>query len=452
MSTSFFSSLRARILLSGVLLLGAVVNLTTFALGHAKTQGSGSLLEQQEMQVYLSAGLVTLVVFYLVWLFWNVARSLKQASDCLGLAGKGDLNSRLLHIKGTGEVAALQHSINLLLDITEAFLKESEASLAAAGQRRYYRKFIATGMPGVFGKSAIAISNIMSMMHKKDQDYETTLKDMIDHFDANITKFLTDLFSAGENLQHIANELNSLSVLSIEQSGELSRASEVSSSSVGVVVSTTEELSASIREINTQVTRASNVSEEAVRKSHDASKAIANLQDGANKIGDIVHFIGDIADQTNLLALNATIEAARAGDAGKGFAVVAAEVKGLATKTGEATTEISSHVSNLLKAIESTVSVISDIARVIQNISESSNSISAAMEEQEAGVNEILRSMQSAATSVQQAQEATEAVNTTANSTGEMAKELADAAQSLSQKGSVIAGELDVFLSNLKTQ
>jgi hypothetical protein len=33
-----------------------------------------------------------------------------------------------------------------------------------------------------------------------------------------------------------------------------------------------------------------------------------------------------------------------------------------------------------------------------------------------------------------------------------MAKELADAAQSLSQKGSVIAGELDVFLSNLKTQ
>src|SRR5262249_58733674 len=142
-------------------------------------------------------------------------------------------------------------------------------------------------------------------------------------------------------------------------------ASEEATANVQTVAASSEELAASISDISRQVTHAAGIAGRAVDETKQTDGTVQGLDDSAERIGEVVKLINDIAGQTNLLALNATIEAARAGEAGKGFAVVASEVKSLANQTAKATEEISAQIAAVQKVAHDAKDAIKGIGNTI---------------------------------------------------------------------------------------
>jgi methyl-accepting chemotaxis protein len=285
---------------------------------------------------------------------------------------------------------------------------------------------------------------------RTEAEKRATMNKMADEFESGVKGIVQMVSSASTELQSTAQSMSSTAEQTQRQSTAVAAASEQASNNVHTVATAAEELSASIAEISRQVTESTRIAGQAVTDAQRTNAQVQALADAAQKIGDVVKLINDIAGQTNLLALNATIEAARAGEAGKGFAVVASEVKSLATQTAKATEDISAQIKAIQGATSDSVQAIRGIGDTIGRISEIATTVASAVEEQGAATKEIARNVQQASAGTTEVSANISGVTKAAADTGAAANQVLGAAGELSKQSETLSAQVDSFIARVR--
>ncbi|WP_308036541.1 methyl-accepting chemotaxis protein [Actinoplanes sp. DH11] len=238
-------------------------------------------------------------------------------------AAAGDFEQRVPAIGERPNADRARDAVNNLLDITDAFIRESGAALAAAAEGRFHRQFLTRGLRGAYRSAAAQISQSSAEMARSAARVE----------------------QAAHARLALADELES------------------------AVLTVSEQVATAATEMGSTANGLADFAREAVGSAERGLTTVTSLRTSSDQIRRAVDLINAVAAQTRLLALNATIEAARAGEAGRGFSVVAGEVKTLATETSASSEEILAQVNTVQHAAGDAVRVLEEVTASIREMS-----------------------------------------------------------------------------------
>ncbi len=285
---------------------------------------------------------------------------------------------------------------------------------------------------------------------QQEEERRSIMVQLADEFERSVGDVVSGVVGATDQLKGASGMMKSVTDRVAIQSESAASASTEASANVQTVASAAEELAASINEIKRQVGESTRIVGVAATDAEQTADKVRDLSEAANRIGDVIDLIDNIANQTNLLALNATIEAARAGEAGKGFAVVASEVKQLAEQTSKATSEIASQISEIQESTRASADAIVGITEVIERINTVSSSIASAIDEQGSATNEISHSVVQASQGADQVAANISEINTAAEDASEAAGDVLTAVTELSSQSDTLRSVMETFLRKVR--
>jgi methyl-accepting chemotaxis protein len=300
------------------------------------------------------------------------------------------------------------------------------------------------------------VGQLAAAFNRMSQVVFANLREQIAKSDLMVT-------SIREAIQQLSTSANSMMAIAAQQaSGSTEQASAVqqattTSEEIAVTARQVAENSQRVEAMALRAGAASSNGKEAVEDALSGMSALrdqvvsiaeAMLQLGENsqKIGGIVDLIDEISDQTNLLSLNAAIEAAGAGEAGKRFSIVANEVKRLAERTVDATTQIKNLIGQIQKATNSTIMLTEEGTKGVDAANDLVARVSTELDHISAGVSETQSAASEIKLSTQQQTTASEQMAETIAEVRDVAVQVAQSAQETTRS----IGELTSLAERLK--
>jgi len=315
----------------------------------------------------------------------QAARALDQA-----LTGHAQLYSVFLSVRGAAGTAPVrQRAANGRIVQAEPavfgpifvvsqqegrFAADQAAESSAAGIEALLIGVVVAGL-ALLGITAFALFTLRLIDQGARREAETA---------ATLTRlsgFLTRLRSTSSILGEVAGELRLAAKDAATVTNEQSAAVAETSATIEELATTAGAIAESVHTMAETASRTGVTMRDMQEKVEAIAVRALSLGERAQKIGEILELIDDIAGQTNLLALNAAIEAARAGEAGKGFAVVAAEVRKLAERSLRSTESISVIVAGVRDETNATIMATEQGTRQAREVGELMTSTATMLEE-----------------------------------------------------------------------
>ena len=336
---------------------------------------------------------------------------LNMASEALGHISKGNIPPNI-SAQYQGDFNTIKDSLNVCIDAVNALVKDANMLAEAASDGRVTVRADATQHQGDFRKIIEGVNATL----------ETIVKPIL------LVKEATE--SINTAAQEISTGNNHLSQRTEQQASSL----EETAASMEELASTVKQNAENAKQANQLAIAASDVALKGGEVVGQVVTTMADINDSARKIEDIISVIDGIAFQTNILALNAAVEAARAGEQGRGFAVVAGEVRNLAQRSASAAKEIKELITDSVsKTTEGTAQVenagktMEEIVSSVKRVSDIIAEISAASNEQSTGINQVNQAVTSMDEVTQQNAALVEQAAAAAESLVEQANQLNDA-------------------------